>query len=459
MALYCGKCGASLNSNDKRCPYCGAAIENASVNSSPNRKPPKKKSSLIVLSVLLVLCMISAVAVTLAVRNNKFDNVVSNIKEDVEALKPTPEAPEVDVLMNQQFGESCQCGETAYWKLSADGKTLLIYGTGELYSENLLEENNRQLSYNEQSNIKYVVVDEGIEKLSYHNFGFWKLDCLYLPATLQEINNSFYIFADISQIKLNTSNRYFVMKDDVLFSSDMTKLVKYPSAIKASSYETPQSVKLICCDAFCQNNHLKRLTISSSTEAIGEGTFAKMENLRDITIPDSVTEIGDSALFSCEKLENVTLSSGIETIPEGMFNGCTSLKNIVIPEGVDYISTFAFDGCESLEKVVLPSTIRTLGALSFRDCTSLKEINLPEGLKYLGSNGAVFENDKGKVFENCTSIKEIVIPASIEEIRWGVFSGWTENQTIYMRAMAPGREWKEEWAEKCAANIVWGYSG
>ena len=101
-----------------------------------------------------------------------------------------------------------------------------------------------------------------------------------------------------------------------------------------------------------------------------------------------------------------------------------------------------------------------MGALSFRDCTNLKEINLPEGLKNLGgAGGGIFENDKGKVFENCTSIKEIIIPASIEKINWGVFSNWTEVQTIYMRVNGPGSEWREEWLENCNAKVVWDYKG
>lgn len=453
MANFCGICGAALD-DKAQCPNCNKNADNEASNNQNSLQKSKnmkkgclKKGCLFFLSIIGLGIASVIVLVTLA-------------RNGVITADLLSKSPEVGSLLDQAFGESCKCGDSAYWKLSEDAKTLLIYGEGELYEENILEKNEIKLSYEEQKSIKYIVVDEGITKLSRHNFYSWEIDCLYLPSTLEEIDNAFYVFAEINQIKLNSDNRFFAMKDDVLFNSDFTALVKYTGCKMLSSYETPETINTICCDAFCGNYALKKLVVSSTTETIEENAFANMHSLEEIVISDSVKEIGDSAFFGCEKLKNVELSAGIEALSEGIFNGCVSLKNIVVPEGVEYIFACAFDGCTSLEKVTLPSTIETLGALSFRDCTNLKEINLPEGLKNLGgAGGGIFENDKGKVFENCTSIKEIIIPASIEKINWGVFSNWTEVQTIYMRVNGPGSEWREEWLENCNAKVVWDYKG
>lgn len=210
MAKFCENCGASLN-DSTGCPYCGAAVNSVHLKDSASQKPQKrKKKSLIVFVSFVCLCIVSLIVVTSIVRNEKIYDIVSEQEQAEFVLHPTPKAPNVDSLLNQTFGESCQCGESAYWKLTDSGDTLVIYGTGALYEDSILEKNERNLSYQEQKLIKYIIVDEGITKLSRQNFYNCEVDCLYLPSTLEEIDEAFYIFSEISQIKFSSGNSFFL---------------------------------------------------------------------------------------------------------------------------------------------------------------------------------------------------------------------------------------------------------
>lgn len=48
----------------------------------------------------------------------------------------------------------------------------------------------------------------------------------------------------ISSIKVESGNKYFYVKDGVLFSKDKTKLILYPNMRKNTTYTVPSGVKV-----------------------------------------------------------------------------------------------------------------------------------------------------------------------------------------------------------------------
>ena len=89
--------------------------------------------------------------------------------------------------------------------------------------------------------------------------------------------------------------------NDVLFSKDGTKLLRYPLKKAGTSYEIPAGVTSIGDYAFQDCSRLTSITIPNSVTSIGYSAFEDCSSLTNITIPNSVTSIGNLAFNGCDK--------------------------------------------------------------------------------------------------------------------------------------------------------------
>ena len=110
----------------------------------------------------------------------------------------------------------------------------------------------------------------------------------------------------ISSIKVESGNKYFYVKDGILFSKDKTKLILYPNMRKNTTYTVPSGVKVI-----------------------GEYAFAGA-NIKNVTISSKVSEIGKNAFENCKSLEKVQGEFNTSELPENLFYDCTKLNYFVI---------------------------------------------------------------------------------------------------------------------------------
>ncbi len=142
------------------------------------------------------------------------------------------------------------------------------------------------------------------------------------------------------------------------------------------SVAIPNSVTIICDEAFAKAEDLEKVSIPDSVTKIGNGAFSDCISLTSITIPDSVVEIGKSAFIYCQNLESAVLSNSIKIIPENLFYH-TNLKNITIPDSVLDIGMHAFSECNSLNSVIVPSNVETISSTAFDYCDILESISIP----------------------------------------------------------------------------------
>lgn len=243
-------------------------------------------------------------------------------------------------------------------------------------------------------------------------------------------------------------------------------------------------------------------------------TFKEQQGKR-LVIPDTynnipVTGIGDWTFNDYAGLEEIVIgpNSAIKYIGDGAFTRCINLKGtIALPDGLEYIGIFAFlsasqvdfsysenlnlyfmasqavDGTKWYSENVVNSKedyvyfgkvlllyrgknsvvnqIRedTLGVAgsAFQYLSHLTQIVLPEGLVGLGD----------AVFRQCTGIKEITIPKSVKVVNYGLFTNWTNAQTVYLpfteaeikemidwNSWLP-KKWHSGWNQSSLANIVY----
>jgi len=133
----------------------------------------------------------------------------------------------------------------------------------------------------------------------------------------------------------------------------------------------PDSVKMICNEAFSSCKYLKKINLS--------------KNLQKTT-----NQLGNNACFKkCERLKCIEIPAGIKEIPNMMFFGCRELSEVVFHDGLEVIGTSAFASCRNLEKINLPKTVKRIErwAMPYVDELHLASNVVPNGL-VLGLNNS-----------------------------------------------------------------------
>lgn len=155
----------------------------------------------------------------------------------------------------------------------------------------------------------------------------------------------------------------YVIIDDVVFSTDKKKLVRYSPEKSDEEYVIPDCVETICDAAFQGSEHLKRVTISKNISHIGFRAFDDSSSLAEI-VWDTPKATGGSYVFvNCPKLKKV-ITDDVQKLwgyccdNEGspfingacLINGDKMCNELTVPDCTD-VTLRAFQGCTSIENV------------------------------------------------------------------------------------------------------------
>ena len=228
-------------------------------------------------------------------------------------------------------------------------------------------------------------------------------------------------------------------KDDVKFSPDRKRLLKAPRELVSCTI--PDTVIVICDEAFAWCVHLTSLTIPNSVSSIGDSAFYVCNSLISLTIPNSVTSIGDRAFSSCSSLTSLTIPESVTTIGINPFPGlkiqlenrsshfyvkdnilftadkrkliayCSTQISYSIPNSVTAIGGAAFRACSSLTTLTIPDTVTSIGDCAFYQCTSLTSLTIPNSVSSISNNA----------FLGCSSLTSLTIPNSVTAIGYSAF--------------------------------------
>lgn len=301
--------------------------------------------------------------------------------------------------------------------------------------------------FNGCSNLKEVILEEGIEEISGRAFDScskvkeWKLPkslkrigpCAFrnisveefnIPENVESIAVTFISSSNLSRINVDSNNKYFTSVDGILFDKDSTRLIKYPENRDGNSYEVPNTVKTIDANAFISCKNLQTIVIADSVEKIGDSAFDGSK-LKTINLGGGITNISNKPFYGAWNLTNINVitendkyesENGIlfnkgKTIlikyPPAIING----EVYEIPNTVVEIGPQSFYRSQ-IKNVIIPSSVKKIGSESFFACYNLEEVNLPEGL----------ERIEWRALYGCHKIKTIVVPSSVTFIDGGAFN-------------------------------------
>lgn len=314
----------------------------------------------------------------------------------------------------------------------------------------------------EDPHFSSLIIPDSVEIIGDYAFGGCKeLETLHIPASVKHIQGNPFP----CMLPITTDSPLYVVKDDILYDKDYTRLIHAFSLSKTiiidASVRKIEHSAFRGCDylsniivhseineidgyafSYCQNlnnviinakmeiipdglfrgSGIYEFVIPAETKKIGLASFADCKRLQKVDIPENVTKIDAFAFENDESLKYVTINANIQAIEQGTFRGCSSLKEIVIPEGVKSIRERAFKDCTSLETIRLPYSIEKLGDAVFEGCTNLKRIELPRGIKKLSY----------KLFHGCKVLREVVLPSTLESIGSEVFEGCDNLYSIFI---------------------------
>ena len=195
-----------------------------------------------------------------------------------------------------------------------------------------------------------------------------QLICDYGLASCDEFLSTDY---NRAQELLSISDGSFVL------SKDKKRLFKYKTNLQPKSVSLPDTIKVICENAFSNNSIIEKIKLPLSLKKIGCCVFQCCYNLQEIVFPNSIEEMGTDNFFACKSLKRVVLSSSMNEIPSWSFNNCSSLTQITIPPSIKKIGDGAFSNCSSLSDIKFHSSIDEIGDKVFEGCENLKRIYVP----------------------------------------------------------------------------------
>jgi len=269
------------------------------------------------------------------------------------------------------------------------------------------------------SSLQYLELPNSLTTIEQHAlFGCKAITEFYVPRNLVNIAyNAFVSFQNMRYYSCSPLNPKYRAVDGLLYSKDMTKLVAYPAASPATTFDVPSHVTELY--DYCLHNcdNLTQVNIHEGVTALGMNIFSDCDNIESIYIPDGVTRMGVTLVSGCKKLSYIHLPASADSILSSFFYNCPSLTQVTIPRNIRYIGTFAFTQCKNLKTVDFEagSRLNCIDLRAFERCDAIETFNMPDSVTVLG----------GQVFGECTGLKNIHLSNSLQILAGATFYGCT----------------------------------
>jgi len=323
--------------------------------------------------------------------------------------------------------------------------------------------------------LERIDILEGVTVISPNTFnGCTALKTVTLPQSLTSINTSFQGCSSLEQISIPDSvdwlgggafdgctsllekengvtyvDKWALFFDDRNVTNVMLRDDTFGIAMNfyqggwAQSIEIPDSVKVICVNAFGGSGLTETENGIWYVDKWAVGHDYYMDS--SVTLRTDTVGIASSAFARCT-FSTIELPATLKSINESAFKNCMSLTAVTVPEGVDYLGYGAFSGCTALETVRLPKSLTFIGGMVFQNCTALESITVTEGgTVYKGSGNCVIEVESGRVIAVCknselptdgsvtvigrfayrTGLTSVIIPKTVTSIESYAFAGDT----------------------------------
>ena len=334
-------------------------------------------------------------------------------------------------------GDEAMVGDTSFgaadYQGAGDGIVIIpdaVSKDGNVYDVT----NISSYAFNRCSKLREITVGDNVQKISEGAFSLSGLSKIHIGKQVQKIETTWLVPFEgtkLEEITIDPENIFYTVKDGVLFTADMSELVRYPGQDTRTEYTIPDSVTKISQYAFESARNVKNMMIPSGVEEIGAAAFEAATALYPVQDLRNVKRLGAMAFADVKNLRMILLGenlqiymgkayqntnqiiirSGIESLylPDGtktsyeVLNGCTGVKSVIFGKGM---TLHRGDGayCKELENIVLPEDLTEIPENFVKGCTSLKSIYIPETVTKIGENA--FQDDTVALYGKKDSVAE-----------------------------------------------------
>ena len=135
---------------------------------------------------------------------------------------------------------------------------------------------------------------------------FPALTSISFPSVMSDIRGDIFSQMTIlTKIEVHPDNPKFTVEDNIVFSKDKTKLVRFPAG-RSGEYTVPDFVK-----------------------KIDDAAFAGCKGLTSVTIPKSVKSLGHNAFADCTELTEVKMAKTLKYLQNKVFENCVKLPQFI----------------------------------------------------------------------------------------------------------------------------------
>lgn len=234
-------------------------------------------------------------------------------------------------------------------------------------------------AFHDCSGIENVQIGKGVKSIGGNAF----VNCDSLKKVIYNnestaIASNGFNCKNWTEIEINDDSKTFKVIDNVLYSYDLSKIIKVPTGYKGN------------------------FEMIDSVENIGNWSFFGCTKLRKVKFGSNIKNIDVGSFWSCTSLEEVENLDKVKTIAVDAFHNCPKLNNVIINEDVNYIGGNAFVSCDELKTVIINSPVIVKNITSANSCGCLvryaKTIYIKESIteigNYITQNFVTINSDK-----------------------------------------------------------------
>ncbi|MCL2556514.1 MAG: leucine-rich repeat protein [Firmicutes bacterium] len=283
--------------------------------------------------------------------------------------------------------------------------------------------------------------------------------------------NAFDGCSNLTNIHVHSQNPNFASVNGVLFNSDGTTLVRYPTGrsgrfiipetvtiigpwafrdnFHLEAVEIPGTVNYIMAEAFNNNANLRTIILHQGIQRIENRAFSGLPALNELIIPADLRFLG--AMIAMTNLDTIIFSGGSSvdltlgglrvddefSIPDGVFEGAFRLRYVIFEEGsrVVNIPDAAFRSNSRMYEINIPASVRYIGVSAFEEVRFLERVNIADNsnLERIGGNAFLNTFSLTEVyFEGSANIETIAGAANPAAQNFSVFANHPALETIVL---------------------------
>lgn len=246
-------------------------------------------------------------------------------------------------------------------------------------------------AFNGSIQLSSLTLSEGIrviEEMAFSNCS--DLKEVLLPASVERLGDG--VFADclaMTQIAVAPESEYFVVRDNILYSKDLSTLLHYPAGKEEQEFTLPEEVRKIAGLAFASNYFLSEVTLGDHLEEVGSYAFARCSSLTYMYLPAQTTRLGVSPFHDCTMLLEIEVdpSNPYYSSIDGVLYNKDQTQLIQYPAGLsedfykvpDTVREIAENACydaQDLEVLKIPEGVRKIGDMAFAFCDQLRDVEI-----------------------------------------------------------------------------------